>query len=198
MFGCTLIYLTNPLWLHSFIIIINNLRNILCTNICTYICACVCVCIFYKTSEWVARSISMIKHAEQSHPFRAGSCASQILSGAGSYLMPLYHMTAHHPGHNWIGIVSSPKAAIWRLVRSLWGAQQETSVLRGISFPGGGLWGSADSPWGCWMHMSSLHRRAGKIISRNQSNQWVLHSLREEGILCCVVPRAHPPWIMAV
>lgn len=88
----------------------------------------------------------MMKHAEQSHPFLVGSCVSQILSGAGSYLMPLYHMTAHHPGHNWIGIVSSPKAAIWRLVKSLGGAWQETSALRGISFLGGGLRGSADSP----------------------------------------------------
>lgn len=60
----------------------------------------------------------MIKDTEQSHPFLVGSCVSQILSGAGSYLMPLHHMTDHHHGHNWIGIVSSPKAAIWRLVKA--------------------------------------------------------------------------------
>lgn len=32
----------------------------------------------------------MIKDAEGSHPFLVGSCVSQILSGAGSYWMPLY------------------------------------------------------------------------------------------------------------
>lgn len=67
-----------------------------------------------------------------------------------------------------------------------------------VSFPRWRTKSSAGSPWGCWMHMSSLHRRADKIIPRNQRDRWVLHNPREEGSPSCVIPRASPPWIMAV
>lgn len=106
-----------------------------------------------------------------------------FLQVAGSCLIPLYHMTAHHAGHNWIGILSSPKAVLWRLVKSLWGAWQETFALRGILFLGGAQQAKQILPKGVEGIWTASTCSADRMNTMNRGNQWVQSERRRNLIL---------------
>lgn len=105
----------------------------------------------------------MLRDAGQPHLFLGVRVLVKSFQVAGSYLIPTYHMIARHFGHNWIGILSSPKAAIWRLVK----AYERTG--RRVSFPG------------CWLN--KLSRPALRMLNADERPPyegragWCIHGI---------------------
>lgn len=88
----------------------------------------------------------MIRATEQPHPFLVGIPSCGVVSGGRELFHPSAPRDCPSPGHKFMGLLPSPKAVIWGLLRGLRGGggrhlTREGLLSRGVT-EGGELHGS--------------------------------------------------------